>query len=577
MLGRTLASVFKRLNGRTSADALLSEGETLERASRYREALSHYEKASESYPEHPPLLEALGRSRLEARDFAGACEAINRAIANGGGSVQAFYLLGNALSGKEDYDAAYTAFSKALEGDPNHARARNNLGILLMRSGNIPEAAACFRQALDCDPSLTEAHANLGIILAENGDFNGAVRQLRQAIDLGDSNILVRANLGLALRELGDLDGALAVLETALRDAPQDALLLKNMALVVQDQGDYSAGIRLLDRCLEVHPADADAHFARSLLLLAQGNDYVTAWEDYEHRLRSLAQPPYPFRFPRWDGQQLDHERLIITAEQGIGDEIMFAGCFRDVLSRARRVDIVCADKLVALFKRSFRTAMIVPQSVALQREAAGWRYDYQIPVASLGRLFRRQIADFPMHTGYLRVNEATLTTWRERLQRLGPGLKVGIAWSGGTLRTRAQLRSIPLSQWEPVLRSPGCRFVSLQYRPEESERNAVSQALGIRIEDWGETLDYDATAALVAGLDLVISVQTAAVHLAGAMNVPVWGLISACPEWRYGINGPSMPWYPSVTLFRQVKRGAWNPVLSEVGRRLSVLAANKK
>jgi len=577
VLGRTLVSAFKCLTGRASPEALLSRGEVLEHAARYQEALFHYEKATAQFPQYPPLLEALGRTSLEVREFSRARDAFNQAIACGGGSARSYYLLGNALSGMGDDDAAYAAFSMALAHDPAHARAHNNLGILLLRRGAISEAAACFRRALDHDPTLAQAHANLGVILAENADFAGAVNQLRRAIQLREHSIQVRANLGLALREIGELDSAQSVLEDALRDAPQDALALKNLALVAQDRGDLASGIKLLDRCLLQHPDDADAHYARSLLLLAQGQDYYSGWQEYEYRLQSLAQPPYPFRFPRWSGQHLNHERVLVTGEQGIGDEIMFAGCIDEVLSLAKNIDLVCADKLVTLFQRSFPSVQVIPQSAAIAADAACWHYDYQIPCGSLGLLCRRRRESFPVHAGYLRVDAAQRAQWRERLASLGPGLKIGIAWSGGTSRTRAQLRSVPLAQWEQVLRVPHCRFVSLQYCPSDGERQAVSKSLGVSIENWGETLDYDATAALVASLDLVISVQTAVVHLAGALNIPVWALIPACPEWRYGVEGTSMPWYPSVMLYRQRNRGQWEPVLDEIAQQLAAAAAKPK
>ncbi|RPI48731.1 MAG: hypothetical protein EHM59_00630 [Betaproteobacteria bacterium] len=196
-----------------------------------------------------------------------------------------------------------------------------------------------------------------------------------------------------------------------------------------------------------------------------------------------------------------------------------------------------------------------------------------QIAAGSLPLYFRRRLEDFPRHHGYLRAAPERIAHWRQRLASLGPGLKVGLSWVGGALKTRRALRSIGLPQLSPVLRSPGAHFVSLQYTRCEADIDAFTRDSGIAIHHWPEAIaDYDETAALVSALDLVISVTTSIVHLAGALGKPAWILVPTVAEWRYLRSGCSMPWYPSVRLHRQAVLGDWVPVVEEIRSALCAL-----
>ncbi|MDP2706716.1 MAG: glycosyltransferase, partial [Burkholderiales bacterium] len=197
-----------------------------------------------------------------------------------------------------------------------------------------------------------------------------------------------------------------------------------------------------------------------------------------------------------------------------------------------------------------------------------------QIAMGSLPQYLRRSLADFPRHRGYLKADPERVQVWHERLAALGPGLKVGISWQGGTHKTRRPMRSIPLAQWAPLLQSAGVQYVSLQYTECSGEIAAVEAATGVRIADWREVRDdLEHTAALITALDLVISVCTAVIHLGGALGKPVWVLAPYSPEWRYGIAGDGMPWYPSVKMFRQLRYGEWQPVIERVAHQFHAAA----
>jgi hypothetical protein len=244
----------------------------------------------------------------------------------------------------------------------------------------------------------------------------------------------------------------------------------------------------------------------------------------------------------------------------------MFAGCLPQLIAAAGECVLECSPKLVKLFSRSFPEVVV--------REAAqpdaGDRFDAQIALGSLPKYWRKSIAEFPGHRGYLHADAAKTASWRKRLNGIGQGLKIGISWRGGTEKTRGYMRSIPLRNWGEILRVPGAHFVDLQYTDCGDEVAAAASAFGVTIHQWdGVRDDIDETAALVAGLDLVISVCTTLIHLGGALGKPVWVLTPYSPEWRYGIRGETMPWYPSVRLFRQSRFGEWEPVIHDVAKSL--------
>jgi hypothetical protein len=321
---------------------------------------------------------------------------------------------------------------------------------------------------------------------------------------------------------------------------------------------------------LHRHPDFTEAHIVRGTRLLRRG-DFARGWIDYEWRDRDVGRPgSASFPYPIWDGNPFSNEWLLVCAEQGLGDQIMFGSCIDDLLRIAPNCIIECDARLKALLARSFPQARFYALRT---RGEQMWLNDGLLPVAktwlgSLPGYFRRQVIDFPNQAGYLRADPAKVAKWAESLKRLGPGPKIGISWRGGTATTRRTLRSIPLKEWIPVLRCPGLHFISLQYGDCGAEIEQLRSTTGASFTHWESAIeDYDETAALVSALDLVISVQTAVVHLAGALGKPVWVLVSSTAEWRYGETGASMPWYPSAELFRQEPSGNWVDVIDRVVR----------
>jgi hypothetical protein len=330
------------------------------------------------------------------------------------------------------------------------------------------------------------------------------------------------------------------------------------------------------DAALTADPGYEFARFHRALANLIEQR-FDLAWDDYEARLASAVLPPRRFGFPRWDGGELAGKTLLILAEQGLGDEIMFASCFAEVIARAQHCVIDCAAKLAPVFQRSFPQATV---HGGTQFDDPMWltglpQPDLQIDAGSLPRLLRRSRSAFPRHQGYLAADPQKVQAWRGRLAASGDGIKVGVSWRGGTALSRGGLRSLALDDLAPLFAVPGVDFVSLQYDAGNEEMAGYRARSGCTLEHFaGAIADYDETAALVTALDLVISVCTAIIHLGGALGTPVWVMAPLVPEWRYGIRGESMPWYPGNRVFRQTAPGDWDSVIARVVAELAALRA---
>jgi hypothetical protein len=263
----------------------------------------------------------------------------------------------------------------------------------------------------------------------------------------------------------------------------------------------------------------------------------------------------------------------LLAAEQGLGDEMMFASCVPDVLALGIRCVIECHPKLAPVFRRSFPQATI---HAGTQLDDPAWLHAHPevaayVPLGSLPQRFRRTRTDFPDHRGYLRADPAKVAAWRARLDALGPGRKIGISWRGGTAKTRRKLRSPAPEELAGVLRLPDTRWVSLQYDATPEEVAALAATTGTAVHHWPDAIDeYDETAALLCALDLTVSVCTAVIHLGGALGRPVWVMAPYSPEWRYGLYWDRMPWYPSVRVLRQAAPGAWDGLLQRVKNELA-------
>ncbi len=463
-------------------------------------------------------------------------------------------------------DDARRHFSEALAAAPGNFDALFHLGLTEARSGHL-DAAQQLLEAARARRDDAGVHNALGNIHRLRGQLDAAVAGYRRALELDGEHIAALVNLGLSLRDQGDPEQALPILEHALRLAPDHVDALFNTALASIDTGASEAAYVLLGRVLELDADHAEAHTQRGFLLLRRG-DFAAGWREYAWRMRAPdwgAQAQYSY--PHWQGESLSGKSVLVRAEQGLGDQIMFASCLPEVLSQARHTVIECDPRLAGLFARSFPAAAVYRYRVSgepdwLPEQAP----DFQVHGGSLPGVLRNRTADFPRHRGYLVPDPARVAAWRARLAALGPGLNIGIAWRGGTPRTRQAARSLTLDTLLPILSLPQANFVSLQYDPSSDEITTQRVRHGVTIHEWPQKIaDMDETAALVASLDLVITVCTTVAHMSGALAKTAWVMVPVVAEWRYLERGVTIPWYPALRLFRQQRRGEWSDVIAAV------------
>ncbi len=483
-------------------------------------------------------------------------------------------LYGNACLAAGDAEAALDAFRLSSHYAPDDERALAGTLAALRHLGRTEEVAAALEAFLTGRPGHAGALHSLARIASDAGNHARAVQLLEQVLAAAPDHAGALNDLGLLIaREDGDFARGEALLQRALDLAPEENHARINLGWVHCERRAYEAGFRLLDEALGREPGNQEARLMRGLCRLKRG-DFAAGWDDYEARHASPTARRRPFAFPEWDGASPPEGRLLVYAEQGLGDQIMFASCLPDVLDRAGDCVVECEPRLAGLFARSFPAARVVAGSA--RETAPDWLADAgpirrQIALGSLPRLFRRQAQAFPSRAGYLRADPSRVRDWRERLAACGPAPKIGISWRGGTLASRRSLRSLDLASFAPLMDGIRAEWVNLQYSDCRAELEALARDHGIVVHHWQEAIDdYDQTAALVSALDVVVSVCTTIVHLSGSLGQRALVLVPHAAEWRYGAGSESMPWYPSVRMLRQPSRGDWNAVFDRLRRELA-------
>jgi tetratricopeptide (TPR) repeat protein len=578
----------------------------LKRAGRIAEARAVFAQLAARYPDSQDVLYALARTLQEDREPAQAETVYRRLLTLNPAHAQALNDSGLLVMGRNPAQAL-DFFERCIAADPGHVAAMRNAIPILIRQGRPERAAALSRQLLAIEHDDRDVRLRLARTLTEAAHFGEALRELvllrklqpqwvdvhlalaenytmagrfekafaanEQALAIDPANFAARVNQALIQGEMGDPAAAAAALEPILAERPDMPQLLNGLGVQYCALGRYADGIAMLERAVALDPNYPGAHNNLSFACLTVG-DFERGWRHQGHKwgMRENRRFRRDMDCPLWRGEPLEGRTLFVWSEQGLGDQVMFASIFGDVIRRAGRCVLECNPRLETLFRRSFPDAEVMGKRPGNRTER---RFDYHIPMSGLGEFLRNRPEDFPQHPGYLRADPERRSYWRNRLIGLGTGLKVGISWRGGTDVTERRARSIPLKDWTPVLDLPGARFVSLQYDDCRDELAAMRER-GYELTHWSEAVDdLDECAALLCELDLVVSVTTTVIHMAGALARPVWVLVPARPGWRYLLKGDRLPWYPSARLLRQAEYGKWNPLIGRVRTELAARIAD--
>ncbi len=493
--------------------------------------------------------------------------------------LEAHLVLSDLLTEQGQFDDAELHLREVVKLKPDYVEAKGNLGNLLQKRDRHEEAVSCYRAVLEKYPESAEAYFNLGNALRSMGETEEALASYKKAHQLNPQMASVLNNMGLIYLDQGELDEAIRLFEQSLEIDPLQAEARINLSKTLRDNGKLVEAAELLQDLLQDFPEHTEAHWDLSLVWLQAGN-FLQGWQEYEWRLKGGGIATRPFPQSCWEGESLEGKTILVYAEQGVGDELMFASCFPDLIKLADHVIIDCDMRLASLFQRSFPGTTIRggSQSSELNWLADLPPVDVQCAAGSLPRHLRPDLDSFPRHTGYLIPEPSTLAHWRERYKTLGTGLKVGISWRGGHV-TKTKIRSTHLLQWRDILSVADMHFVNLQYGACETELAEIKQSLGVDVHDWEDAdplQNLDNFAAQVAALDLIISVDNATVHMAGALGIEVWVLQPFVPDWRWLTGRDDSYWYPSMRHFQQLKHSDWTPVISKVQKELELRSGNK-
>jgi hypothetical protein len=436
------------------------------------------------------------------------------------------------------------------------------------------EAEDAHRAATRLQPNSARIWVNLGVAQTDLDQPDAALDSCRKALELDPEFPEAFNCVGSALTQKGDIDGALAAYEKAIRLRPSYYKAYSNLGTVLHAQARFDEAFAAFDKSIDIMPDYAEAQCNRGMLHLLFG-DFEIGWRGYEYGLdmkRGRGRSRYD-QFELWPGGALAGKTILVTNEQGVGDQIMFGSLLPDLVGLGATCLAKLEKRLYPLLHRSIGGLVLIPRDGSELSRIEQYQVDYQAPIGSLCRWLRPSVASFPSRPGYLKADPAQVAARRSRYRRhFGERPLVGISWRGGS-GDAAKLRSIPLTMWSSILTQREFGFVNLQYGDRRADLAAVQRQEGVEVlhDDTVDPLtSLDDFAAQTAAMDLVISIDNSTVHMAGALNVPVWVMLPLVPDWRWMLYRTNSPWYPSVRLFRQTKAGDWPPVIAAVAAELN-------
>ncbi len=447
--------------------------------------------------------------------------------------ADALHLLGTVLHQRGDNRGAKPLIEKAIAANPGAASYLNSYGLVLRALNQSSDACQVWAKALKISPGYLDAHNNLGMTLAEMKQFDNAETVLRAGLAETPDSAMLRTSLGRALLLKDDVDRAVAEFQSVLDMDPAHANALNNLGVALNLMDDRVGARSAFERALAADPDHVDAHFNYSHLLLTEG-EFEEGWRHFEWRLRRR---DYGRKFdvPQWDGEPLDGRTVLLWSEQGLGDAVQFIRYAPLVAARGGTVIAECRKPVIRLFEHVAGLS-----GVFENREARD--YDLHVPMMSLPRIFESDLDSIPASIPYVEGLDPTPVAATEG------ALKIGLAWAGNPGYSRDKHRTRALAEFAPLAAVANVEFFGLQTGPAGKQEPPPGMVFTDVVQD---VLDFHDTARVMLDLDLVISVDTAMAHLAGALGLPVWVLLYKASDWRWLLDRDESPWYPTMRLFR--------------------------
>ncbi len=536
------------------------------RLGRLTEALEQTEQAASITPDNAHahhlrgfVLQVLGR-------YPEATESFRQAVGLKQDFAEAYNHLGVTLASQNRYDEAIESYEKAIALDPAYADSYNNLAIAFGIQGRRDEAVANYKRALQIEPDLVDALYNLANILQGQGLHDEAIANYRRTIELRPDYAEAHNNLSRSLKECGRLNEAIESCRQAIALRPDMAEAYNNMGLLLRALGHYIEAIENFEKAIELNPDYANAHWNYSLALLASER-FTEGWKEYQWRRKTDMEAILDSqrREPStWDGSSFEGKKLLIRYEQGMGDNIQFVRYAPMVKARGGTVIFETLKPLLGILKDFEGIDELVEASPDGNPTT---QFDLHAFTLDLPGIFGTTVDTIPVNVPYLFADEVKTEYWRNKLA--DNCFKAGLAWAGSARHTNDRNRSCDLSLFAPLSKIKDVRLYGLQKGPAAAQIEQVGRM--VAVENLGEQFeDFADTAAVIENLDIVISVDTAVLHLAGAMGKKVWALLPFEADWRWMLNRHDSPWYPAMKLFRQTRAGDWDEVFRRLAEELN-------
>jgi tetratricopeptide (TPR) repeat protein len=532
-------------------------GLALQALSQSAEALESYDRAVALDPTYFDALVNRGNMLRELGRPIEAIDSFERALVINPGAVGALIFCGIAELEAGRPEAAAKRFCRVLAIDPNNALAHVNSGNALQALKRYAEALASYDLAIAHAPGLAEAYSNRGNALRELSRPEEALASLDRALEIKPEFPGALNNRGICLRDLNRQYEALDSYDRALAIQPDYADAFCNRGNVLQDLGRYEDALESYGRAQQSDSGHAQSQWNESLCRLLLG-DFEQGWPKYESRWKTEQRDQVrDFPVPMWLGDSpIAGKTLLLHAEQGFGDTLQFCRYAAKVAALGARVVLEVQPPLKPLLQGLEGASAVVARGEALPR------FDLHCPLLSLPLAFRTNLGSIPAPRTYLRSEPERVERWRKRLAR-SPGKRIGLVWSGSGGLRNDPARSLPLAVFSG-LKPANAQLVCLQKEVAVPDQELLLRR-GDILSVSEELVDFAETAALVELMDIVISVDTAVAHLAGAMGKPVLILLPNAPTWRWLLHREVSPWYPSARLFRASRTGDWGGAIERV------------
>ena len=528
-------------------DVLTDGGQLTEAEELYRRAIA----LDGESPAAAGAYDGLAAIRQDMGDLEAAIPASKKAAALRGNPEDSFGV-GNTLEFLGRQSDAIEMFILAAQQRPGYSQAHIKAAQHLLAAGRAAESIPHYQAAIETNPEIAELHCNLANARRKTGDLTAALNSVRQAIELKPKLAEAHNIMGALWKDRRRPADALESYKRALEINPNFADALNNMAEVLELAGQVESATAMYARAVEIQPESVDFHVNYGNNLLLRGN-YETGWREFDwRRLHPKNMGNRVFSQPTWDGSFLVGRTIVVYAEEGLGDAIQFFRFIPLLQQRGARVIVECPAALVPLARQ-------LPGVVDVIVTGTPWpQCHVQCSLLSLPMLMWIGLQSLPREVPYLQAEPEKIAAWKSKLDGCA-GKRIGLAWSGNPKHSRNKARSIPVEKLAALTEVPGVSFISLQ-------KDCATLPDSPKLLDLTADLtDFSQTAALIANLDLVITVDTAVAHLAGAMGKPVWILVTALPDWRWLLGREDSPWYPSARLFRQETAGNWGGVVARV------------